>query len=70
MKIKDLLLNREKLRKYDELKEWKEKLSYKDSLSDDYIVRGDNIGWVVVPTRIRDIFVSALETEIAKLNEE
>ena len=25
MKLKDLLFSREKLRKYDELKEWKEK---------------------------------------------
>lgn len=75
MKLKDLLLGREKLRKYDELKEWKEK------------VEGDKVlvpqtcdkqagEWAVslmplpLPTHIKDIVVKAIEAEIAKLDEE
>lgn len=70
MKLKDLIFNREKLRKYDELKEWVDKLGDKNIFGGEYyIVKGDVIGWVRIPNSIRDIFVSALESEIAKLDE-
>lgn len=76
MKLKDLICGREKLRKYDELKEWKEKLensSFGDSarcLFECTSPRELKGAYTSYPDNIRDIFVKALEAEISKLDEE
>lgn len=81
MKIKDLIFNREKLRKYDELKEWREYFDENRIIID---ARGRKYyrprskeqinGFEVVidrlPDHIKQIIVSALDTEINKLDEE
>lgn len=76
MRLKDLICGREKLRKYDELKEWKEKLensSFDNSArclfecTSPHELKGTYTSY---PDHIRDIFVKALEAEIAKLDEE
>ncbi len=68
MKLKDLLNNRDKLAKYDELKEWEE---YFDK---NVVVKGGGVGIMysvkTLPDHIKQIIVSALEVEIAKLDEE
>lgn len=76
MKIKDLIFNREKLRKYDELKQWKdlfEQSNPKISQSQ-YNVSSMGISCGTstfeLPDNIRKIFVDALEAEIAKLDEQ
>lgn len=76
MKLKDLLFNREKLRKYDELKQWKdlfEQSNPKISQSQ-YNVSSMGISCGAstfeLPDNIRKIFVDALEAEIKKLDEE
>lgn len=72
MKIKDLICSREKLRKYDELKEWKEYFS-KDELflnSACALFGKDEKLAVFIPDHIKQIIVSALDTEINKLDEE
>lgn len=76
MKIKDLLTNREKLQKYDELKEWKgafgnenAKLQIKSDSNDAM----KDLTWMMgikLPDHIKQIIVNALEAEIAKLDEE
>lgn len=80
MKLKDLLSNREKLRKHDELKEWKEKFSCKDvRFANEHSEQksiSDNLYWYwwrnteCIPDHIKQIIVDALEAEIAKLDEE
>ena len=81
MKLKDLIFNREKLRKYDELKEWKEYFDENRIIID---ARGrkyyrpcskETINGVEVvidrlPDNIKQIIISALDTEIKKLDEE
>lgn len=76
MNLKDLIFNREKLPKYDELKQWKDLLSratLKISQSQ-YNVRSMGISCGTstfeLPDNIRKIFVDALEAEIKKLDEE
>lgn len=72
MKIKDLIFNREKLRKYDELKEWKEYFG-KDELylnSACAMFGKDEKLAVFIPSNIRKIIVDALEAEIKKLDEQ
>lgn len=76
IKLKDLLLNRDKLRKYDELKQWvgyfiENGVSlYVPSLT---VLDYDGtiaFGTFHIPDSIRKIIVDALEAEIAKLDEE
>lgn len=72
MKFKDLILNHEKLRKYDELKEWKENFG-KDELylnSACALFGEDEKLAVFIPDNIKQIIVDALEAEIKKLDEE
>lgn len=81
MKIKDLIFNREKLRKYDELKEWKEYFTknriiihadgreyyrphFKEKICENEVIID------CLPDHIKQIIVSALDTEIKKLDEE
>ena len=59
MKLKDLLKGRDKLRKYDELREWR-----------DYIKRNSVITAVYVSDNIRKIILDALDAEIKKMEEE
>ena len=72
MKLKDLIFNREKLRKYDELTEWKEYFG-KDELylnSACALFGKDEKLAVFIPHHIKQIIVDALETEIKKMEEE
>lgn len=69
MKLKDLIFNREKLRKYDELKEWKDKFNNMVELPMS-IVPPHSIVGLLLPAHIKQIIVDALEAEIKKLDEE
>lgn len=74
MKLKDLVFNREKLRKYDELKEWRERFAdMVDIPTWRMLIRcgcNDNIAALPLPDHIKQIIVSALDIEIKKLDEE
>lgn len=76
MKIKDLICGREKLRKYDELKQWKDlfEQSKPQITQSQYNVSSMGISCGTstfeLPDNIRKIIVSALDTEIKKLDEE
>lgn len=76
MKLKDLILNREKLRKYDELTKWVGYFGENGvSLNVPSLTVIDcngsfTFGWFPLPDNIRKIFVDALEAEIKKLDEE
>lgn len=72
MKLTDLLFNREKLRKFDELKEWRDYFD-KDELylhSACAFFGADEKLAVFIPDDIRKIILSALDAEIKKLDEE
>lgn len=72
MKLSDLLDNRDKLRRYDELRAWKENFG-KDDLflgSTCSFFGADEELSAFIPETIRGIILSALESEIAKLEEE
>lgn len=78
MKLKELLKGRKKLREYDELTEWKQKFEdaplYSSAMSSSvtYNSKGNYIAIeaIAIPDRIKEIITSALEAEIAKLDEE
>lgn len=76
MKLKDLLKGRDRLRKYDELKKWKEKLNRSPYiyLSDATPKMIDAMGLSLwqehVPQDIRKIIISAIDAEIKKMEEE
>ena len=59
MKLKDLLKGRDKLRKYDELKKWR-----------DFIKKNSLITAVYVPDNIRKIIIDAIDAEIKKMEKE
>ncbi len=75
-KIKDLLTDREKLAKYDELTEWKEEFE-KDNIT---LNSEESMEWITtgtvilfgrpIPDHIKQIIVSAFDAEIKKLDEE
>jgi len=80
-KIKELLAGRDKLAKYDELKEWKEKFSreYKckelalsSTLWSEATYENPHAPRIYykIPEHIKQIIVSALDAEIAKIDEE
>ena len=69
MKLKDLLANREKLAQYDELKVWKENFSNMLEVPITVVPRHNIVG-LQLPDHIKKIIISALEAEIAKLDEE
>ncbi len=64
-KIKELVADREKLAKYDELKAWKEKFEAEQV----FIMRGCPLPHPF-PDHIKQIIVSAIDAEIKKLDEE
>lgn len=81
MKLKDLIFNREKLRKYDELKEWKEYFTknriiihaegreyYRPHKKE--TINGHTVVIDELPDHIKQIIADALEAEIKKLDEE
>lgn len=81
MKIKDLIFNREKLRKYDDLKEWKDYFNKNKIIIDSRgqtsyrpfskeSINGVDVVIGRLPDRIKQIIVDALEAEIKKLDEE
>lgn len=74
MKIKDLIFNREKLRKYEELKEWRGNFAdMVDIPTWNMMMFGVNSKSVIalpLPNHIKQIIVDALEAEIKKLDEE
>lgn len=69
MKLKDLLKGRDKLRKYDELKEWKENFSNMVELPMSMVPPHCIVG-LPLPPHIKQIIIDALEAEIKKLDEE
>lgn len=82
--IKELKANREKLRKYDELKEWKERFekaetplfSNEESSVSFCVQNGDTAKGAMsiytehIPDHIKAIIVNALQAEIGKIEEE
>ena len=76
MKLKDLIFNREKLRKYDELKQWKDLFEQNNPkiTQGQYNVSSMGISCGTstfeLPDNILKIFVDALEAEIKELDEE
>lgn len=73
MKLKDLLKGRDKLRKYDELKEWKERFeraSNDTAMLECTIPRELKGMYFKVPGYIRKIIVDAIDAEINKMEEE
>lgn len=79
MKLKDLLNNRDKLKKYDELKEWKDRFEQQPKSTIDYVhsvihVEGGVMNFAddtyTLPDHIKQIIISAFDAEIAKLDEE
>ncbi len=68
-KIKELLAEREKLAKYDELTKWKKKFENITQIPF-AIVPPDSVNLLPLPDHIKQIIVSALDAEIKKLNEE
>lgn len=74
-KIKELLAGREKLAKYDELTEWKEKFERDVLLTPQNCIEpmGSYIrisAPLSLPSCIKQIIIAALDAEIAKLDEE
>lgn len=69
MKLKELLKDREKLRKYDELKEWKGHFKDMVDLPMSMVPPHCIVG-LPLPSHIKKIIVDALEAEIKKLDEE
>ena len=76
MKLKDLIFNREKLRKHDELKQWKDLFEQNNSKITKGYYNVSSMGiscgtsTFELPDNIRKIFVDALEAEIKKLDKE
>ncbi len=69
-KISELVADREKLAKYDELTEWKENFTHEDIyLGSPYMDFG-NVLTLTIPDHIKQIIVSALDAEIKELDEE
>lgn len=75
-KIKELLAGREKMKKYDELTEWKRlfeegntKLEQAHFYAESTMISCGTTTFEI-PDHIKEIIVSALDAEIAKLDEE
>ena len=72
MKLKDLLKGRDKLRKYDELREWKEYFG-KDELylsSACALFGKDEKIAALIPDCIKQLIIDAIDAEIEKMEEE
>lgn len=74
MKLKELLGNRKKLEKYDELERWKDRFGQSCTKIGNYSVSSTGIscGTTIfdIPDHIREIIVAAFDAEIAKLDDE
>lgn len=76
MKLTELLDNRDKLRRYDELKQWKDLFERRNNTITQTQFNASSMGISCgtssfeLPDNIRQIIISALEAEIAKLDEE
>lgn len=74
MKLKDLLTGRDKLRKYDELKKWKERFANMVDIPTwnclMAIPRSDKIVALPLPANIKQIIIDAIAAEIKKMEEE
>lgn len=74
MKLKDLLKGRDKLRKYDELKEWKERFANMVDIPTwnclMAIASSNNIVALPLPANIKQIIIDAIAAEIKKMEEE
>lgn len=72
MKLKDLLKGRDKLRKYDEIREWKEYFGNDELyLSSTCALLGkDEKIAVLIPDCIKQLIIDALNAEIKKMEEE
>lgn len=74
MKLKDLLKGRDKLRKYDELKEWRGKFADMVDIPTWNCLMGmassHNIVAIPLPDHIKQIILDALNAEIKKMEEE
>ena len=74
-KLKDLIFNREKLRKYDELQAWKDKIEANmvfipqscNQVLGEYVISNAPMP---LPDHIKQIILSAFDAEIKKLDEE
>lgn len=74
MKLKDLLKGRDKLREYDELKEWQGKFADMVDIPVWHTLMGlansNDIVALPLPDHIKQIIIDALEAEIKKMEEE
>lgn len=74
MKLKDLLTGRDNLRKYDELKEWKERFANMVDIPTwnclMAIPRSNNVVALPLPANIKQIILGAIDAEIKKMEEE
>lgn len=74
MKLKDLLKGRDKLRKYDELKEWRERfygmvgIPMWHTLMN--LANSNNIVALPLPDHIKQIILDAIDAEMKKMEEE
>ena len=74
MKFKDLLKGRDKLRKYDELKEWRERfygmvdIPMWHTLMN--LANSNNIVALPLPDHIKQIIIDAIDAEMKKIEEE
>lgn len=69
MKLKDLLNNRDKLQKYDELVKWRDEFARKaDPDLMPYCM--EIISLASIPANVKQIILDALESEIKKMEEE
>lgn len=74
MKLKDLLKGRDKLRKYDEMKEWRESFANMVDIPMWHtlmsLANSNNIVALPLPDHIKQIIIDAIDTEIKKMEEE
>lgn len=76
MKLKDLLKGRDKLREYDELKEWRERFRNPtakleiDILQCSGLIKCQECFRDVIPGHIKLIILNAINAEIKKMEEE
>lgn len=74
MKLKDLLKGRDKLRKYDELKEWKGRFADMADIPTWHtlmsLANSNNIVALPLPDHIKQLIISAFDAEIKKMEEE
>ena len=74
MKLKDLLKGRDKLREYDEMREWRYRFADMVDIPTWNclmgVVQSHNIVALPLPNHIKQIILDALDAEINKMEEE